>query len=70
MTERADWSCPSCNSSDVFRDGKSRFECRDCGEQVHEAVIDASESLQRLAKRDDKVGQIAQRLLDTGGVAP
>ena len=65
---RADWCCPDCDSSDVFRDGAKVYECRDCGERTHEAVAGCQDSLERLADRDDDVGAIARQLLETGGV--
>lgn len=69
MNERANWSCPSCNSSDIFRESGSIFECRNCGEQVHEAVAENADALQRLSDRNDNAGQIARTLLETGGVS-
>lgn len=65
---RADYSCPSCNSSDVFRDGTNEFLCRDCGERIHEAVAEHADALARLSDRDDKAGAFAQKLLETGGI--
>jgi len=66
---RADFCCPECDSSDVHRDGAKVFECRQCGERVHEAVEECRDSLERLADRDDDVGWFARRVLDTGGVS-
>ncbi|WP_390884086.1 eL43 family ribosomal protein [Halapricum hydrolyticum] len=69
MNERADFSCPSCNSSDVFRDSGSIFECRNCGERIHEAVGENADALERLSDRHDDAGAIARTLLETGGVS-
>lgn len=68
-SDRANWCCPSCDSSDVFCEGGKVFECRSCGERVHECILECSETLQQLAERDDQVGVFADRLLETGGVA-
>lgn len=67
--DRANWSCPGCESSDVFRDGGNIFECQSCGERVHEAVGDNADVLVELAQRKDMAGRIADRLLETGGLA-
>lgn len=67
--DRANWCCPSCDSSDVFREGGKIFECRYCGEQIHEGILENENSLEQLANRDDKVGAFAHRLLETGGIA-
>lgn len=69
MSDRADFSCPSCESSDIFRESGSTLECRDCGQRVHEAVADKADVLSRLSDRDDDVAAIAERLLETGGVS-
>lgn len=66
---RADYNCPECGTSDVFRDGKKVYVCRACGMKVHEGVLQYGDSLQNLAERDDMVGAFATRLLETGGVA-
>lgn len=67
--ERADYSCPKCESSDVFRNGGKVYECHECGAKVHEAVLGEVDTLEELAKRGDRVGAIADRLLETGGVS-
>ncbi|NHN41843.1 hypothetical protein G9C85_09395 [Halorubellus sp. JP-L1] len=69
-SDRANWSCPSCESSDVFREGGKVFECRSCGEQIYECILEHSETLQNLAEREDEVGALAGQLLETGGIAP
>lgn len=35
--ERSDWSCPSCDSSDVFRADGDLFRCERCGLETSEA---------------------------------
>jgi len=68
MSERANYNCPSCESSDLFRKKGNTFECENCGQQVHEAVADNADVLNRLQDREDKAGEIAEKLLETGGV--
>lgn len=65
---RANYNCPSCGSSDVFQTDGSIYECRPCGNRIHEGVLDAADSLRSLAERDDNAGTIAAHLLETGGV--
>lgn len=67
--DRADWSCPECQSSDVYRKKGATFECRDCGQQIHESVGASADTLERLSERDDAAGDIARTLLETGGVS-
>lgn len=66
---RGDWCCPKCDSSDVFHAGGKRFECDDCGKTVHEAVGEIGDDLHDLARGDDTIAKLADRLLETGGVA-
>lgn len=35
--ERSNWSCPGCNSSDVFRESGDLFRCNQCGTETSEA---------------------------------
>jgi uncharacterized Zn finger protein len=37
MSERSDWSCPYCDSSDVFRADGDLYECERCGLRTSEA---------------------------------
>lgn len=67
--ERADWSCSNCESSDLFRENGPKFKCQSCGRTVHEGVGQSADTLARLAERDDDAGAIAQKLLETGGIA-
>ncbi len=68
MTQRANYCCPSCDSSDIVSVSQSTYECRDCGQQVHEAIAENKELLDRLKSREDKAGEIAETLLETGGI--
>jgi tRNA(Ile2) C34 agmatinyltransferase TiaS len=71
MSKTANYKCPSCNGRlDKANRAGSKYDCRDCGETVHEAVARAAAEgwLQSLADGDDKSAEYAQRLLDTGGV--
>lgn len=68
--DRADWCCPQCESSDVFHALGPRFECEDCGKVVHESVGEIAAELEDLARgNDDVAAEIADRLLETGGVS-
>lgn len=66
---RANWCCPSCDSSDVYHTTGKRFKCESCGASIHEAVGEIGGDLHDLARRGDIVGKLADRLLETGGIA-
>lgn len=68
--ELAEYGCPGC-SGQLVRDNTSapRFRCESCEAKVHEAVAENADALSRLADRGDGVGDIARRLLETGGVS-
>lgn len=69
--ELADYSCPDCGHTRLPRDNtaKSVFRCPECGNRIHEAVAKSAETLRSLADRQDKIGDYARTLLETGGVA-
>jgi len=62
---RADFPCPSCDSTDVFRaDGTDgTYECRRCGQRTHERIEENREALEALADTDLPVADVAQTLV-------
>ena len=66
--ERANFDCPACESSDVFRvNGSDRFECEDCGQVTLEQVGEKRDLLETLATSDLPISKEAELLLRGGG---
>jgi len=62
---RADFSCPSCDSSDIFRVGNTdgTYECQQCGERTHEKIEAARQDLEDLADSDSPASKLAAKLV-------
>jgi predicted RNA-binding Zn-ribbon protein involved in translation (DUF1610 family) len=67
--ERADFNCPSCEGSAIFRvegtDGT--YECQACGNRTHERIERHREELAEVAECDLPVADVAQLLLGGDG---
>jgi hypothetical protein len=63
--ERADFCCPACDDSDIFRvegtDGT--YECRACDMRTHEEIEAHRDQLAALADGDGPAGEVAALLL-------
>jgi hypothetical protein len=63
--ERADFCCPQCDDSDIFRvegtDGT--FECRRCNHRTHVKIERHRDQLAALADGDGPAGEVAALLL-------
>jgi hypothetical protein len=58
--ERADWCCPSCDSSDVFRADGDVFQCDRCG-------LETSEAREATLNRDSDGDPLGVALFLSGG---
>lgn len=64
MSDRADFNCPNCDSSDVYRvNGSDRFKCETCGQVTLEAVGLRQDELEELAESDLAAAELAEMLL-------
>jgi len=63
--KRADFPCPSCDSSRVFHveDTDGTYRCQSCGERTHDKIGKNVDVLQDLADSDLPVSQVAETLL-------
>ena len=63
--KRANFACPACDSSDLFRvtatDGT--YECAKCGERTHEKIERHRDDLETLADSDSPAGELAALLV-------
>lgn len=65
--DRANFNCPRCESSDVYRvNGSNRFKCEDCGQTTLEQVGEKRELLEDLAASDLAIAEKAELLLRGG----
>lgn len=71
MSATANYKCPSAKCSghlEATAADSTLYECQDCGDTVHEAVAELADDLADCADRDDGVGDLADVLLETGGI--
>lgn len=62
--ERANFDCPRCDSSEVYRvNGSDRFKCENCGLETLEKVGNHIDELQALAESDLPASELAELLL-------
>lgn len=69
MTERANFSCPSCDSTEIYRvtGTEGTFECRSCGGKTHEKIEECRDDLEALARSDNPAGELASLLVPEVG---
>lgn len=66
--QRADFCCPSCDSSSIFlvADTDGTYQCVECDTKTHEKIEAKRDKLEGLAGRDDLKSALLAELLTEG----
>ena len=64
MAAGANVNCPHCNGHLTETNEENRYQCRSCGRELNQCVVENLDTYQRLADSDTPAARLAKAALE------